>query len=176
LNTHPTTDEPGNAPHKRDRSFGGQVGRVRGIAHRPVDGEPMVEAAECDILVGRGISTENRKPGKREVTFLSAEAWANTCRDLGAVLPWQLRRANLLIEGIDLSATIGRTLAVGDAQVRIHAETTPCGLMEKQFPGLCAALVPECRGGVYGQVLSGGTVKIGDPVAVLPANHTPTPA
>ena len=98
-----------------------RTGCVLSIAYRPSDGDPMIEATDCEILVGRGLSTENRKQGEREVTFLSAEAWANACRDLRAVLPWQFRRANLLVEGIDLSATIGKTLVIRDVRVQIHA-------------------------------------------------------
>jgi len=144
-----------------------RTGCVLSIAHRPTDGDPMTEATDCEILVGRGLSTENRKPGEREVTFLSAEAWANACRDLRAVLPWQFRRANLLVEGLDLAATIGRTLMIRDVRVKIHAEAKPCGLMDQQYSGLCAALERECRGGVCGQVLSGGKVRVGDPVTVV---------
>ena len=62
-------------------------------------------------MAKRGIDTENRPHGKREVTLLSAEAWAEVCRELGADLPWHKRRANFLVEGIDLAGTIGKTIA-----------------------------------------------------------------
>ncbi len=153
-----------------DRSVQAQTGRVLDIAYRPNKGDPMIQTAECEILADRGLKLENRKPGEREVTFLSAEAWANACRDLQAVIPWALRRANLLVEDIDLAKTIGQTLAIGDLRVRIHAEAAPCDLMNEQFPGLRAALEPDCRGGVCGQVLAGGTVRVGDPVTVLPSS------
>lgn len=127
----------------------------------------MIDITACEVLTDRGLTLENRKPGKRELTLLSAEAWANACRNLCAVIPWHLRRANLLVEGIDLAATIGQTLAVGEVRVTIHMESKPCGLMDRQYEGLRAALEPECRGGVAGQILIGGTIRIGDPVAAL---------
>lgn len=141
-------------------------GLLRGIAYRRTDGQAMLEADECAVLIARGLERENRKPGKREVTLLSAEAWADVCRELSRDLPWRMRRANLLVEGVNLASTIGREIAVGEVRLRIHGETKPCGLMDRQHPGLRAALVPECRGGVYGQVLSAGTIRVGDRITV----------
>ena len=165
----PTDSAEVRAP-AHQRSTDAQTGRVLDIAYRPNEGDPMIQTTECEILANRGLSVENRKPGEREVTFLSAEAWANACRDLQAVIPWALRRANLLVEGIDLATAIGQTLAIGDVRVRIHAEAAPCDLMNEQFPGLRAALEPDCRGGFCGQVLASGTVRIGDPVTIVPSS------
>lgn len=145
-------------------SPGSTVGTVRGIARRSSDGCPMEIVTEVVIEPGRGIAYEGRPSGKRQVTFLSAAAWDATCRELGAELPWQTRRANFLIEGLDLRQTIGGVLSVGGVHVRIHNETKPCGLMDELHKGLRGALVPDCRGGVYGEVLDGGTVSVGDTV------------
>jgi MOSC domain-containing protein YiiM len=146
------------------------VGVVLAIARRATDGDPMHEVDQCTLLAGRGIDTENRKAGKREVTLLSRESWAEACRQLGAELPWTHRRANLLIEGVDLAAAIGKTLAVGEVRIRIHGETKPCGLMDEQHEGLREALVPSQRGGVHGQLLVGGVVRVGERVVVEPAD------
>lgn len=142
-------------------------GKLRGIAYRPTDGEPMTEIQECNVVAGRGLDCENRKPGKREVTLLSAESWADACRELGTELPWHARRANLLIEGIDLEAMVGRTLAIGEVRVRVHGETRPCAIMEQACTGLRQALVPQFRGGVTGQVVAGGVVRIDEVVTVV---------
>jgi MOSC domain-containing protein YiiM len=139
---------------------------VKAIAHRPTDGQPMAETRECLVLAGRGLDLENRKPGKREITLLSAESWAETCRALGAEVPWYSRRANLLVEGLDLGSTIGRTLTIGPVRIHVHGETKPCKIMDQQRDGLREALIPSMRGGVYGQVLTGGTIRVGDHVTV----------
>jgi len=141
-------------------------GVLRGIAVRPTDGEAMREITSCRIIAGRGIDLENRRPGKREVTLLSAQAWQVVCQDLGTQLPWYTRRANFLIDGIDLAAAVGRTLHMGPARIRIHGETRPCGIMDQQFAGLREAMIPDMRGGVIGEVLDGGDVRIGDKVTV----------
>jgi len=141
-------------------------GVLRGIAVRPTDGAAMREVSACNILPGRGIDLENRKPGKREVTLLSMETWQVVCQELGTSLPWHTRRANLLIAGIDLPAAVGRTLCIGEVQILIHGETRPCAVMDQQFQGLRKTLVPDMRGGVIGEVLAGGNVQTGDVVTV----------
>ncbi len=126
----------------------------------------MREAQQTTVHPGRGFDTENRKTGRREVTLLSTEAWTDACRELGVNIPWVVRRANFLIEGVDLPSTLGQIISIGPVQIRIHGETRPCGIMESQQPGLRDALTPNLRGGVHGEVLTGGTIRVGDTVRV----------
>lgn len=148
-----------------------QTGTIVAMAYRPTDGDVMRELTECRVLEKRGLELENRKHGKREVTLVSQEAWAHTCRELDAELSWHLRRANFLVSGIDLAGSIGRKIAIGEVEVWIHDETRPCGLMDEQHHGLKDALKPDCRGGVHGQVVAGGTVRVGDAVRILPSTN-----
>ena len=143
------------------------VGKVKAIAHRAVDGDTMMEITSCNVLPGRGLDTENRRPGKREITLVSAESWAEVCREMGRQIPWWTRRANLLIEGIDLAATIGQRIRIGPVEIHIHGETKPCKLMDAQVQGLTRVMVPNVRGGIHGQVLTGGTIRVGDSVSVV---------
>ncbi len=140
------------------------AGIVRAIAFRPTDSDQMREIEECRVLVDRGLELENRPPGRRSLTLLSRESWSDTCRDLRADLPWWLRRANLLVEGLDLAATVGHTVEIGAIRVYIHDETRPCKLMDEQHAGLRAALKGELRGGVFGQVLNEGVIRVGDEI------------
>ncbi|MCH7823398.1 MAG: protein kinase [Acidobacteria bacterium] len=142
-------------------------GTLKGIAYRPRDGEGMRETDRCRVRIGRGLERENRPGGRREVTLLSEEAWRDTCAELGVEMPWHTRRANLLIQGFDLAEAISHTLRIGEVEIRIHGETNPCDFMDEQHFGLREALISNCRGGVYGQVLVEGTIHAGDPVTVL---------
>jgi len=124
----------------------------------------MALVSSAEVIAGRGISTENRKAGKREITFLSDESWADACRELNADLPWHARRANLLTNGVDLNQAIGRIVTIGQVRIHIHGETKPCKIMDEQCLGLRVALEADCRGGVYGQVLTGGMIRVGDAI------------
>ncbi len=120
---------------------------------------------ECRLLLHRGLDTDDRKHGKREVTLLAVEAWADVCRELGVDLSWHMRRANFLVEGVDLAKTIGKTISIGNVEVYVHGETKPCEVMDDQHQGLRETLKPHGRGGVFGQVKTPVTVRIGDLVS-----------
>lgn len=142
------------------------MGIIRAIAWRPANGDAMRPVDTCNVIAQGGIDMENRKHGRREVTLVTVESWADVCRDLGMVLSWHLRRANFLVEGFDLAKTIGKTISIGEVEVYVHGETTPCQLMDDQHQGLREAMKPDHRGGVLGQVKSGGIVRIGDSVRI----------
>lgn len=144
------------------------VGVVRGIAFRGRSGDSMREAAAQLLLAGRGLEGEQERSNKRRsVTLLSLESWRDVCTELQADLPWYSRRANFLIEGLDLAEAIGHGLEIGPARIWIHGETKPCGLMDKTHLGLRETLKPFGRGGVYGEVMVGGTVCLGDRAALI---------
>jgi MOSC domain-containing protein YiiM len=85
-------------------------------------------------------------------------------RELGADVDPSERRANLMVSGIDLHDTRGHVLFVGECAIEIGGETRPCERMDDAHPGLREAMKPDWRGGVFGRVLVGGTVRRGDSV------------
>ena len=103
----------------------------------------------------------------RQVAVVAREAWDKACAELGAPVPWTARRANFLIDGIDLKETTGKRLRIGPVLLEITGETKPCGEMDRQHPGLQAALKPDWRAGVICHVLETGEVKIGDAVELI---------
>ena len=146
------------------------MGRVVTIFLRPSTRTPVQTTDSTRAVAGRGLEGDHSGGGKRQLTLLSREAWERACADLDAQLDPALRRANLVVEGVDLAATIGRQIEVGEALIEVVGETKPCQLMDDQHPGLWDALKPECRGGVYGKILRGGEVAVG---ATVQATTTP---
>ncbi len=142
-------------------------GVVRGIAYRPDHLKPMVEVTAQHASSGRGIEGDRRAKGKRGITLLSAERWADVVREIGQPLPWHTRRANVLVEGVDLLPLIGYHLRIGDLIVKVWDETRPCDEMEEFCVGLKEALKPNGRGGVHGEILRGGMIRIGDGVQLI---------
>ncbi len=115
-----------------------------------------------------GVANDFRgKPGKRQVTLVSASAWAAVCDELGQEIPWTIRRANFLIEGVNFPKRTGDVIEVGGVRLLVTMEVDPCSRMEEQVAGLKQAMTPDWRGGVACTVLKGGTVRLGDDVAVL---------
>lgn len=149
------------------------TGTVRGMAYRPAGGAAMMEVQHGRAAAAGWLEGDPHKSPRRGLTLLSAESWAEVCHELGVTLPWYTRRANLLIEGIDLPSTIGREITIGDVRLRIHAETRPCGVMDQAHQGLKNTLAQHGRGGVYGEVLRGGDIRVGDCVRLEPADGPP---
>jgi MOSC domain-containing protein YiiM len=142
-------------------------GIVKGIAVRDASRAPMKEQQHVEVTLQQGIVQDYRGTGLRQVTFLDVGQWQEVLDELGVDLPWYTRRANVLIEGIDLPATVGRRLQVGACRFAIGGETTPCERMDELQPGLRRILSPALRGGVWGKVLQGGALHVGDEVQVL---------
>jgi MOSC domain-containing protein YiiM len=147
------------------------MGRLTGIARRKQKRADMETLDSAEISEQTGVARDSRgRPGKRQVTVISAEAWAAACEDLGKRIPWTTRRANLLVENIALPQRAGDVIEIGAVRLLVTMEVNPCGRMEEQFEGLKAALAPDWRGGVACTVLKGGSVRLGDEVAVLAAD------
>jgi len=143
------------------------LGTLLGIAIREASRAPVKEQQQVEVAMRHGIVQDYYGTGQRHVTLLDLGQWQEALAELGVDLPWYTRRANLLIAGIDLSATVGRRLQIGTCRFGIGGETTPCYRMDELHPGLRQALSPHMRGGVWGQVLQGGPLRVGDSVQVL---------
>lgn len=144
----------------------GEFGSLERIWVKRARRGPMDPRESAELLEGEGIRDDANRGGRRQVTVISMEAWSRVEDELGEPVDPSLRRANLLVSGIDLEKTRGRTLVVGACRIRIDGETRPCNRMDEAREGLRKALVPEWRGGVHGVVLSGGSVAVGDRVVL----------
>lgn len=125
----------------------------------------MDSVEDATLIAGKGLAGSVDRSRRRQVTLLESEAWAACMTELGVHKDPALRRANILLGGVRLVQSRGRTLVVGDARLAIGGELTPCERMDDAAPGLQAALRPDWRGGVFAQVLVGGVIRVGDPVA-----------
>ena len=122
-----------------------------------------VHAAE--LVAGKGIVGNANQGGRRQVTIIEREVWADRTNAVDAVLDPSTRRANLMISGLALKKTRGRTLRIGECVLEIAGETKPCERMEEAAPGLRQSMYVDWGGGAFAMVVKGGTIKVGDDVA-----------
>ena len=139
-------------------------GHLRSIYLKRFKKGPMDPRDVAILVAGKGILGNANKGGRRQVILLEEEAWADAVAELGVDLDPTTRRANLLVAGIRLEGTRGRTLRVGPTRLRIFTECTPCYQMDQAHPGLKAALRPRWRGGACAEVIEGGEIRLGDEV------------
>lgn len=141
------------------------MGELRAIWLKRSRRGPMdpVETAELDV--DRGLAGDANPGGRRQVTIIERERWEDALSELGERVDPSARRANLMVGGVDLRETRGRVLRIGDCRLEIQGETKPCNRMDEARQGLQEALRPDWRGGAYATVLSGGDLRVGQPVA-----------
>jgi MOSC domain-containing protein YiiM len=141
------------------------TGKLIGIARALEPRQPLVETDHAKVTVERGIIGDARgiKRG-RQVTILFRDGWDDACRQVGEALPWITRRANLFVEGFERPRRVGDAIRIGEVVLKVAEETEPCFLMERAHSGLKDALTPDWRAGVCCCVVSGGAIRVGDPV------------
>lgn len=140
-------------------------GRVAAIwlkrAHRGV----MDPVEQARLTMAEGLVGSVDRSRRRQVTIIAREAWERCMAELGAAVDPSARRANVMVEGIELVETRDRVLRIGDARLRIGGETRPCERMDEAHPGLRNTMGGEWRGGVFARVITDGTIRVGDAVS-----------
>lgn len=146
-----------------------RTGRVEWIGLRPKRDVPMREVQAVDAITGAGLAGDRYASGsgKRGVTLIQAEHLPAIASLSGhdVVVPALLRR-NLVVSGIALVALKGRRFRIGDVLLEGTDSCDPCSRMETALgPGGYNAM--RGHGGLCARILEGGTLHVGDRVAVV---------
>jgi MOSC domain-containing protein YiiM len=144
-----------------------RAGTVEWMGVRPARREPVVIVDTVEARVGQGLTGDRFRGGassKRQVTLIQAEHLPVIARLLGLdrVDPALLRR-NIVVGGINLLALNGAQFAMGDALMEGTGPCHPCSRMEETF-GSGGYNAVRGHGGITARVLSGGVIRVGDPV------------
>lgn len=148
------------------------AGRLIGIARKGRAHGPVETIDHVEVGLDTGIHGDHRgatRPGKsnrRQITILRVEDWSAAIAELGRPVSWEQRRANLLVEGVDLPQAPGAMVRVGAALFEITGECDPCRRMDAVADGLQSALRPGWRGGRIARVIEGGRIALGDTVEI----------
>ena len=153
------------------------VGKLAGIARHDRPRGPMETLERVAVNRTEGIHGDFRgavRPGKfprRQISLMETESWAAAMAELGRsgrdFVPWQERRANLLVQGLRLPREPGTIIAIGASlRIEMTCECDPCSRMEEIAPGLKAVLIPDWRGGVLGRVITDGEIAVGDEIRI----------
>ncbi len=128
---------------------------------------------ELEMVPELGIRDNADQGGRRQVTVIQGEVFRELADTLGPRLDPAMRRANVMVRGVDLHESRGKILHLGECRILIRGETRPCERMDEALEGLRDALRPDWRGGCFGHVLVGGTVRIGDEVWLEEGGEVP---
>jgi MOSC domain-containing protein YiiM len=149
------------------------TGRLLGIARHDRPRGPMETTGRVMVTRDLGLQGDFRggvvpgKSGRRQVSLIEAESWAAAMAELGTEIPWEERRANLLVQGLRLPREAGAVIAIGAGlRIEVTCECDPCSRMEVLAEGLKAALMPDWRGGICTKVIAPGEIAVGDEIRI----------
>ena len=138
------------------------MGEIVSIWIKRAHGGPMDRVGEAEMVAGRGLRGNADQGGRRQVTIIDEGAWAEAQLELGVDVDPSARRANVMLRGIDLEESRGKTLRLGECEIRIFGETRPCHQMDHAYDGLREVLRAPWRAGAFGEIVQGGTIRVGD--------------
>jgi MOSC domain-containing protein YiiM len=152
-------------------------GSVEGIFIGPEHSGPLHEVPEVVATPGRGLEgdrhhrrnladREREEPG-RELTLIEAEALERLTEETGIVLGPGESRRQLVTRGVRLLPLVGKRFLVGDVECIAIEDNPSCSHLQKLTqPGVLRGLARS--GGIRADILSGGTIRAGDPIREVP--------
>jgi putative hydrolase of the HAD superfamily len=121
-------------------------------------------------IAGKGLAGCSNNSRTRQVTLIEREVWETLTDKAGTSAPPSNRRANLMVSGISLANSRGRSLRIGSVVLRIEGETKPCERMDEVAAGLKNLMYANWGGGAFAQVIQGGEISLGDSVEWVASN------
>ena len=138
-------------------------GLVTNLFVKPGHRLPMVEKSEIELIAGKGIIGDRSFGRSSRQILLVDQAVVKSY----ALQPGWLRE-NLTVRDADLGQLeSGNIIAVGDCQLEVVGECTPCSRLDEIRDGLQSEI--EGDRGVLARVIVGGKVQVGDPVSLTGA-------
>jgi MOSC domain-containing protein YiiM len=149
-------------------------GRVEALALAEEAEAPMVVVDEAVAKAGRGLEGDRYFEGRgtfsnayargHDLTLIEAEALEGLKLSSGRLAAEEARR-NVVTRGIDLNALVGKRFVIGEVECVGQRLCEPCAHLERLTePGTLRGLVH--RGGLRADVLTDGTVRVGDEIRV----------
>ena len=131
------------------------VGEVRAVVGKGLEGDRYFS----------GLGTYSNQPGSgREITLIESEAIEALKRDYQIELDPGRCRRNIVTRAVPLNHLVDQQFRIGDIAVRGTRLCEPCSHMEKlTCKGALRGLIH--RGGLRAEIVSGGTIRVGDAVA-----------
>ena len=152
------------------------MGRVVGLFVSPGIGQSMKACAEVRALAGRGLDGDRYAAGQgsysqakrqviRHVSIIEREANEELARrGLVPFEPNETRR-NIVVEGADVYALLGREFSIGDVRLRGIEPTRPCHIPSAAANKTGFKEAYSNRGGVRAEILSDGIILVGDAIS-----------
>lgn len=154
------------------------TGVVRYLHITPRAFLPMRAMLELRLIEGKGIEGDRYMIGReegfyshkpeegRQVTLFELETLVALKRDANIELGPEEHRRNVTVEGVPLTHLVGRQFWLGEILLEATRLSIPCRHIE-EITGKAIFDPLINRSGLNCRILTGGTVRVGDPVRNL---------
>ena len=145
------------------------TGRITAVCISEKKGTPKREVESCRLVPDYGLENDaHAGNGHRQVSLLSLER-IEAFRIKGAIAPFGCFGENLVVGGLDFAAfPVGTRFACGDVLLEMSQIGKECHTRCQIFHTMGECIMPTQ--GVFAVVLSGGVLRPGDVLTVLPAS------
>jgi MOSC domain-containing protein YiiM len=152
------------------------MGFVEYLHIAPEGAKPMQPLLEAEVIAGQGIRgdryalklghySHDPKPG-RHLTLIEAEVLEDIAQQLGISFPPHESRRNITTRGLRLNPLVGKTLHIGTVVVDVIRLCDPCAYLQGLFGQPVLQPLVD-RGGIRCDVVTGGTIRVGDTITVM---------
>jgi len=154
--------------------MGEWTGQIAFIQISPMATEKLASVREIRAVVGEGLEGDryfkkigtysNTPGGGRDVTLIELESVEALKRDLNIELEPAQTRRNIVTRGVPLNHLVGKQFRLGrEVLLRGVRLCEPCDHLETlSLRGVREGLLH--RGGLRADIISGGTIRVGDPI------------
>jgi MOSC domain-containing protein YiiM len=135
------------------------------------DDYPLVEVPRIDCIAGHGIRGDRfydyKDNYKGQITFFSLEIFERLTQHFGLTSKSAgVLRRNVIVSGIELNDLIGEEFSIQGVRLSGTGHCKPCYWLDQAFaPGTEDFL--EVNGGLRAEIVSDGTIAVGDAQLVL---------
>lgn len=156
------------------------AGSVVGLFTTPSESEPMIAHERVTAIAGKGLEGDryanglgfySARPlpgGARELTLIEVEALDEIAAESGIRLGLIESRRNIAVIGIRLHELIGKRFSIGEVLCEGVRDCPPCEHLE-ELTGKQVMKPMARRGGLRANILSGGTIALGDRIEEVTA-------
>ena len=147
------------------------MGHVEHIHIAPAEGAPVQSVSEIEAVAGVGLIGDRYATsehgddydGGQDLTLVEAEALERLAAEDGIQLEPGATRRNVTTRGISLNDLVGKTFSVGGVMARGVELCEPCNHLQSMV-GRPILRPLAHRAGLRAQLLSSGTIRVGDSV------------
>jgi MOSC domain-containing protein YiiM len=162
------------------------TGRVVSINIAATEGGQLLELPVASVIMEQGIDGDRYcapalPPNFNQISFVESEAIASFAAELCVdIEPREVRR-NIVTRDISLNDLVGKRFRLGNVEAIGTELAEPCKgiadilIAKYQLENVTAKDIVTSllhRGGLYARVLQGGSIRLGEPMQVLPSALT----